>query len=175
MAVHWIRQIMLFFILVFLQVLIFNRIDIFGFATPLFYIYFILKLPVNLNRNIVLLLSFLIGFVIDLFSYTYGLNALACTLTGFIRHYAFLLFLPRELSEFNEPSIKNFGLNSFFKYVIFLVLIHHIVLFTTEALSLFDLKALLLRIAGSAILTVLLIFAAEGLNFSNLKNDRTKK
>ena len=169
MAINWFRQILFFLILLILQVWIFNKIHILGVATPLFYIYYILKLPVNTNRNIVLILSFLMGFFLDMFAYSYGFHMLACTMAGFTRHYAFRLFLPKELVEFDIPSIKDFGVGLFFRYIVSIVLIHHIVFFTVESLSLFDPLRLLYCIFGSAVLTIVLIFAAEGLTFSNIK------
>jgi rod shape-determining protein MreD len=169
MAINWFRQVLFFLILVMLQVWIFNKIHIFSVATPLFYIYYILKLPVNINRNGVLILSFLIGFFIDMFAYTYGFHMLACTVAGFIRHHAFRLFLPKELVEFDVPSIRDFGVGLFFRYIVSIVLIHHIVFYIVESLSLFDPLRVLSCIFGSAVLTIVLIFIAEGLTFGRFK------
>lgn len=65
-----------FIILVLLQVSVFNRIALFGYATPFLFLYFILKLPTTLSANWTMTLSFLMGLVIDIFSNTPGMYAL---------------------------------------------------------------------------------------------------
>ena len=65
-----IRFTLLFILLVFLQVWLFGNINLFGFATPLLYIYFLIKLPLRMNRNTIILLSVLMGFIIDIFGGT---------------------------------------------------------------------------------------------------------
>ena len=49
---------LLFIVLVLLQVLAFNRIALFGYATPFLFLYFILKLPTTLSPNWTMTLSF---------------------------------------------------------------------------------------------------------------------
>lgn len=169
MTTNWLKQILLFVLLVLLQVWVFNQIHLFGIATPLFYVYFILKMPTSINRNLVIFLSALIGFCIDLFNYTLGLNMLAATVAGFMRHYALNLFSPREMIESYIPSIKVFGFGPFMRYASFIILIHHIVLFTVEYLSLYDPLMILIRIGANFVLTLILIFAAEGFSFQIAK------
>ena len=72
MKLDYLYEMLLFAALIVLQVLIFNQISIFGFATPFLYIYFLLKLPVGRNLFYVIIAGFLLGFTIDIF-----LNTLA--------------------------------------------------------------------------------------------------
>lgn len=163
------RQILLFIVLVFLQVWLFNSIHLFGVATPLLYIYFLLKFPVSMNRNAVLLLSAFMGLVIDIFDYTLGLNMLAMTITGFLRYYFLKLFIPKDIFDEYIPSFVTFSKLVFMRYAGTLVLIHTLILFVVESFSLFDPLLLFLRIASSFILTILLIFAFESFNFDLFK------
>jgi rod shape-determining protein MreD len=158
------KQIGLFILLVFLQVGLFNRIHLLGYATPLAYIYFIIKLTGDMNRNVVMLLSALIGLTVDLFEYTLGLNMLACLIIGFFRYYLLNLFAPRDIFESYIPSFNTFGQGLFLRYAGFMVLLFAVVLFITEAFSLFDPLTLLYRIVGSFSLTFLLIYAFENMN-----------
>jgi rod shape-determining protein MreD len=164
-----IRQLLLFFLLVFLQVWLFNKIHLWGFATPLVYIYFIIKLPVEMNRNLVLLLSAFLGLIIDLFTSTLGVNMLATIVVGFSRAGFLKLFAPRDLFEFYSPSFSTFGRILFLRYTYLTILLHQIVLFSVESFSLFDPVTLILRIAGSFILTTLLIIAFESIQFEKIK------
>lgn len=71
--------------LVLLQVLVLNYVHIGQYATPLFYIYFILKFHTDTGRKELMLWSFAIGLCIDIFSNTPGMNAAAAVLLAFCR------------------------------------------------------------------------------------------
>ena len=163
MSIKWIGQILLFFFLILLQVWVFSQVHLFGIATPLAYLYFILNLPSSTNRNLVVFLSFILGLSIDIFSYTLGMHAIAATVAGFLRYYSLNLFTPKDLNEF-VPTIRSLGFLSYLKYAIPIVLLHNIVYFLVESLSLFDPIGLFLRIVSSFILTMIVIFAFEGFN-----------
>ncbi|MDR0832638.1 MAG: rod shape-determining protein MreD [Candidatus Symbiothrix sp.] len=168
MSISGIKQILLFILLVFLQVGLFNKVHLFGYATPLAYIYFIIKLPGDMNRNMVLLLSALIGLTVDIFEYTLGINMLACVLIGFLRFYLLKLFAPRDIFESYTPSFNTFGQALFLRYAGVMTFAFTMILFITEALSLFDPWTLFCRIVGSFLLTFLLIFAFENMNNAGL-------
>ena len=169
MSTNWLRYSLFFFLLVILQLCILNKIHLFGFATPLFYIYFILKLPADMRRNSLLLTAFLLGLIIDFFSYTLGLNALACTIVGFSRHYVLNAFAPKDMVSSFAPSVETFGFYLFMRYAAVLVVIHHVVFFVIESFSFFDLLTLVLRIIGSSILTLLLTLGTEQLKLDFLQ------
>ena len=164
-----IKQTLWFILLVFLQVGVFDKIHIFGYATPLLYIYFIIQLPINLNRNTVVLLAAMLGLCIDLFSYTLGLNMLACVVAGFFRHYLLKLFAPKDTHEGYFPASVTLGRTLFFRYAIGMILLHQLVLFSIESLSLFDPLNLFLRVVGSFTLTFILIFGLVNLNWGGTK------
>jgi rod shape-determining protein MreD len=169
MSPTWIRQTVLFILLVLLQVWLFNKIHIAGFATPLVYIYFIIKLPIEMNRNLVLLLSALLGLTIDMLTFTLGLNMLAAVTTGFLRTYILKLFAPRNIFESFSPSFASFGKAMFSRYAGVMILLHQIVLFATESFSLFDPLQLILRIGGSSLLTIFLVYIFEKLRYGQIK------
>ena len=159
---------MLFVILVFLQVWLFDNIHLFGFATPLLYIYFLIKLPIKMNRSSIMLLSALLGLVVDIFGSTLGLNMLVMVICGFLRHYIVKLFAPRDLADNCIPSFEAFGKFLFLRYAGVIALIQISLLYSIESFSLFNPGLLFLRIAGSFTLTFLLIFAFESLNIDIL-------
>lgn len=163
-----IKYAILFIVLVLLQVLVLNGISFFGYAVPFAYIYFILKLPIGYNRNLTVLLGFLLGFSIDLFCSTPGINAAATTLIAFISRPMQGLFFMTD--DYNDQT-PSYGLLrfSYMKYAIFMILIHHIALISIESFSFFNIKLVLLRVVLSTILTSVLIFAFEG--FSTKKKN----
>ncbi|MDR0233094.1 MAG: rod shape-determining protein MreD [Dysgonamonadaceae bacterium] len=165
MSANWLKYALFFFLVVLLQIWILNRVHLFGFATPLFYVYFILKLPGEMKRTSLLFTACLLGLVVDFFSYSLGLNMLACTIMAFSRHYVF----NTDIADSFVPSIETFGFPSFMRYAIILVVIHHIVFFVAESFTFLDPLTLSLKIAGSSILTVLLILGTEQLKLNFLK------
>ena len=56
----------LFIILTLVQVVC-NHICIFGVAIPIVYIYFIIRLPINISVNWAMTLAFLLGITIEIF------------------------------------------------------------------------------------------------------------
>jgi len=161
--------IMLFILLVFLQVGLFNNIHLFGFATPLLYIYFLIKLPVGMNRSTVLLLSALLGFIIDIFGSTLGLNMFVMVICGFLQYYMIRLFAPRDIPDDCIPSFDTFGKYFFLRFAGIITLIQVILLYYIESFSLFNLKLLFLHIISSFTITFLLIFAFESIKFDVFK------
>jgi hypothetical protein len=103
-------------------------------------------------------LGFLLGFTIDLFCNTPGLNAATSAFIGFISRPAQGLFF--TFDDYNNDQIP--GLSSYMKYAFLLTLVHHVSLIILESFSYFNPKILLLRIIISTIMTSLLILAFEG-------------
>ena len=160
-----IRRFFQFILLILLQITLFDKIYLFGYAVPLLYIYFIIKLPGNMNHSRVLFLSATLGLCVDWFNCTLGMNMLACVVIGGFRNIFLDWLAPRDLFEDYTPSFHLFGVWPFLRYVSIMTLLHHTILFISESLSFFDPLALFFRIAGSVILTIILIFAFESINF----------
>lgn len=152
----------LFFVLILAQVVICNNICLFNVAVPFVFIYFIVRLPLTMNINIVLTISFLCGLTIDMFSDTQGMHALSCTILAFIRKYILRLYIPREeeISD-GEVSIKSVGFMQYFKYLLTIVLTYCIIIFTIEALSFFNIMRLLSQIFFSTILSFVIILGID--------------
>lgn len=159
-----IQFLILYVLMVLAQVIVFNRICLFGYAVPLVFIYFIVKLPVTLHINWVLTVSFLMGLTIDIFSDTQGMNALACTILGLIRKSVLHLYFPREDEmTASQPSLRSLGVSVFLKYVFSISLLYCILFFFIESFSLFNPVRLFVKIASSTLLTFIIITAIDSL------------
>ena len=167
MAKELIKYALMFLALVLCQVVVFNHICLFGVAIPLVFIYFILKLPVTLDVNWTMTFAFLLGLTIDVFANTQGMNALACTVLAVIRTPVLHLYFPRQDDLTNpEPSVRSLGLAVFMKYAGTLTAAYCMRYFMIEAFTFFNFLTMLLRAAGSALLTFAIILAFEGLTSS---------
>ncbi|MFZ4059415.1 MAG: rod shape-determining protein MreD, partial [Ferruginibacter sp.] len=72
------RNISRFFLLILLQVLVFNNMHLNGYINPYVYVLFILLLPFETPQWLLLISAFLLGFGVDLFSDTMGMHTAAC-------------------------------------------------------------------------------------------------
>lgn len=147
--------------LLLVQVLFLNKIFLFGLATPFIYVYFILVLDRDIDKNTLLLVAFALGMLVDVFSNTPGVNAGATVLLAFIRMRLLRLFSPREEFDNYEPGIEVMGIWPFVRYAFIAVLVHHFVLFLLESFSVANIGYLLLRVVCSALLTVMLVMSLE--------------
>lgn len=168
MTSNWVKQLILFVVLVLLQVLVLNHISFQGYATPFLYVYFILKMPLGTNRNWLLFLGFVLGLTIDIFCNTLGLNAAATVFTAFVCLPIQRLFFERDDFEHFVPSLGNLGF-AFMKYIFFCVLLHCIVLISLSCFSYLNVTIIILRILSSTIFTALLIYAIEGFSVKKHK------
>lgn len=159
-----IQFILMFIIMVLAQIIIFNHLCLFNVATPLLFIYFIIKLPFSLNQNWLITLSFFIGFIIDIFSDTYGTHALSCTIISVLKRPIFKLYTPNDETFSNiQPSIKTLGFSVYCKYVITFSLFYSFVLFIIESFTFFNPLLLIIKIISSAILTSILIVGIDSI------------
>lgn len=164
------RGLFYFVVFVAIQIWVLNNIHFLRIATPFLYLYFIVKLPVGTSQAQVVFFSFLAGLTIDMFSNTPGMHAAACTLVGFIREPLIRFYMGKDLPEGIYPSYKTFGFGGFFRYVLTLVVIHHLALFLLESLTFFDPVFLAVRIAASTVMTTLLICTVEAFNIESQKS-----
>ena len=105
---------------VMVQVLILNRVHLFGVATPLLYVYFVLQLERNTPRWAVMVWAFALGLSIDTFANTAGVTAGSLTLIGLLQPYVLGLFVPRDAADNLSPSVRSLGLAPFFYYALVL-------------------------------------------------------
>lgn len=160
----FLQNILSFFVLVLVQVLILNNIKFLGFINPYLYILFIISLPVNINKVALLLMAFLLGLSIDIFSNTLGVHAFSTVFVAFFRENIIKLLIPRDDNfDMTVPSMLSFGRSQFVKYAIIMVVAHHAILLTVEAFSLNNFWFLILRILLNSTFTILLILGLERL------------
>ncbi len=151
-----------FVILVLVQVLILNNINFLGFINPYLYILFIITLPINLARSYLLLIAFILGLTIDVFTGTLGMHACATVAAAFVRAPLIKFFTPRDSNyELEFPSMKTFGTLNFVYYVALMVLVHHTVLFMVDTFSFHRIGYTMLLILSNVIFTLALLLGIE--------------
>ena len=164
MKIVYLKEVLVFILLILLQVLLLNRINVFGIATPVLYLYFLLKLPIGRNQFFVIISGFLLGLIIDIFLNTPGMNAAATTIMAAFRKPVINLFYDTEIYDEYVPGI-NTAAAPFVRFTIFMVLTHLTLLFFIESFTLFNLLNTVIRIISSSIISILLILALDGLTY----------
>jgi cell shape-determining protein MreD len=122
---------------------------------------FILLLPFESPKWLILLLSFILGLVIDLFSYTVGLHTSACTLVGFLAPWIQnMASTKQEYEPGMQPGIHGLGFRWFLSYTLIIVTIHHLVVYFLDAFSLSDFFTTLYHALINVLITtgIILIF-----------------
>ena len=156
-----VKYILLFVVVVLVQILFLNNIQFSGYVNPYFYIVFILMLPVSTSRFWLLLISFLLGLTIDVFSNTPGIHASATVFLGFVRPFLLSSDSSDDSDKFQSPSILNTGIRQFAIYVGIGVLLHHTFLFFIEVFSFHAFGDTLLRTILSSIFSYIVIFISQ--------------
>lgn len=125
------RWAILVVILVVFQVPMLHNWVVMSVAFPFQYIGLILLLPHRMGRGWVMLLAFVLGLIIDIFSNTPGMHASCSVLIAFGRQNWFG-FVADLTDEDVEISLNYLSVVRFAVYCLPLIFIHHLLLFTFE-------------------------------------------
>ena len=158
------RYVTLFIVLILVQVLVCDNILLFGVAVPFIFIFFILTLPLNTGLNILMSLSFLMGFLVDLFCDTLGLYCLACLLLSVLRKPIFYAYMPKEDKFISaSPSISSMGWPGYLKYALSLSAVFCALVFGIELFSFASFGRIVVMVASSTLFTLLLLLGTDAL------------
>lgn len=155
----------MFISLVLVQVLILNQVQFSGFVNPYIYVLFIILLPVSTPRYLVLILSFLIGLTVDIFSNSLGVHAAASVLVAYLRPLIIRLISNREEDRNDYPGLFQNGITWFLSYVSIVVFIHHVALFYLEVFMLSNFFSTLYRAFLSSVFSIFIIVLSQFLVF----------
>jgi len=161
MSFELIKRLAVFFVLCVVQILFLNHIRLFGVATPMLYILFVIIFHRNTPKWSLLLWSFALGLAIDVFSNTPGLAAGSMTLIAIIQPYLLELFIPRDSIEELRVSSTTLGLGKYIFFSTILIVIYCLVFFGLETFSIYNWTHWLTCAGSSALLTLILILSIE--------------
>lgn len=144
-----------FILLLLLQVVIFNRIDLFGFVNPYPYILFILLYPVNGNKAGLLISSFFLGLILDMFLNSGGSHAVACITLAYLRP-TFFKFSFGVSYEYQTVKINDRLSPERFSFILISVVTHHLILYLLEVFRFSLILDVLLRTLLTTIFTLII-------------------
>ncbi len=168
MVTQIIKYIGFFIAFILFQGIILNNIELSGYINPYLYVAFILMLPFETPNWLVLLIAFLLGLIMDMFTSTLGMHISATLFMAFCREYLLKLIAPRGGYEFNhKPSLQVMGFSWYLLYASILVLLHHLFLFYIESFKITQFFSTFFRAVFSSIFTLTLILAVQLFNFKS--------
>jgi hypothetical protein len=117
-----------------LQIFLFFNMALFGYAFCYIYIGFLLILPIETPKLLLMLIGMSTGLIIDIFYDTLGIHTAACILVAFIRPHIINILTPRGgYDTGSEVSLSSLGFQWVITYASLLIFAHHILLFFLES------------------------------------------
>ncbi|MDO9276356.1 MAG: rod shape-determining protein MreD [Lutibacter sp.] len=150
------NNIIRFLALLFLQVFVFNHMNIFGNINPMVYVSWVFLFPVRKKRSLFLVLSFLLGISIDFFSDSGGINAFAITFIAYFRLPILMAILRKPDIDYVQFNIRTISTNKAVLFIATLTLIHHFIVFALEYFSFNAILSIISNTLLTSIFTILI-------------------
>jgi hypothetical protein len=144
-----------FVIFLLLQLLIFNNINLLGYLNPYPYVLFILLYPVNSNKSVLLLGSFALGILLDMFCNSGGIHTMASVILAYIRPSLFKFAFGLSY-EYQTVKIADKITPERITLLLLAIFIHHFILFFFEYFRMDLLFTILTRTFLSSIFTFII-------------------
>lgn len=162
---EWSKQIGRYIFVMMLQVLLFDQLQLWGACHPYVYILCLLMLPITLPHSIDMIIGAAAGLVMDIFCNSLGVHTAACILVMYVRPYL-IGALVNDKDRLNEQiSLRAIGMEALLKYVVIMVVIHHLTVFLLAAWSWAHIGFVLLETVVSSTLTIFIIIGYNTLRF----------
>ena len=157
-AINWILRLVGLIFLILFQVLVLNKLNVSTYIHPYVYPMFIILLPFETPRWMILPLAFAVGFSIDMFNNTAGMHAAACVFIAFARPWLIKRYTPiTGYENVNAPSLSELGVVWFALFTLTVIFIHHSIYYFLQVFWMNDVGYLLLKIFLSTLVLTLLI------------------
>ncbi|MBN3584094.1 rod shape-determining protein MreD [Algoriphagus aestuarii] len=158
--------IVLILILGLFQILFLKNLALFGIAFCFIYLVGILSIPLQIRSVPLLLISFGVGLVIDIFYDTLGLNAAAVTFLAFLRPFWLKILRPNGgYDESTLPTLQEMGIGWFISYALPLIFAFCLVFFIADQWGTGSFIGVVNKSLFSSIFTLLLAIIVQLLFF----------
>jgi len=144
-----------FALLILVQVLVFNKLNFFGYINPMVYILFLYWYPIKQSRELFIALSFILGLFIDFFSDTMAINAAATVTIAFLRP-GIMRFVFGVNYEFQSFKLSSATRLQQFTFLVLLIFVHHLTFFVIEIFSFNNILLILKKVFSISLATLLL-------------------
>ncbi len=166
----WFKHTITFIILYLIQLLLLNKITLFGFVTPMIYIMFIMCLPFNSPKWLLVLLGFTSGLIMDCFTGALGFHALSMLVIAFLRP-AIIHIIPYngKKEEHLQPIFHDMKGLWYLQYAFCITFIHHFIYYMVDSMSMAHFGHTLWVILVNTLFTIICIYIAQMLFYKPSK------
>jgi rod shape-determining protein MreD len=126
-----------------------------GYISPFPYILFIILYPVNGNKSGLVVASFILGLIMDMFSNSGGIHATACLVLAYFRPAIFKFAFGLSY-EYQTVKLNDVLTPERFSFILLSVVIHHFTLFLLEAFQFSFIFDILIRTLLSTVFTIII-------------------
>ncbi|MFK7953173.1 MAG: hypothetical protein AB8B73_10025 [Ekhidna sp.] len=151
------EQVLNLIILLMIQLPLIHRITLFDRAFGFFYVGFLLLLPTTLSRSRLMIVAFVSGLMVDVFSNTPGIHAGASVFIMFIRNF-WLSIVEDDAKELVNVNMGSIGKMKFIYFLFPLVFIHHFLIFILENGGMHHFGMLISKVFFSSLFSSTMIF-----------------
>ena len=161
----WTKQLGRYIAVMLLQVLLFDQLQLLGVCHPYIYILCLLMMPITLPHSVDMIIGAIIGLVMDVFCNSLGIHTAACILLMFVRPYLIGAIVNNKDRLNEQISLHAIGMEAMLKYVILLVVLHHLIVFALGAWSWQHIGFVILETLVSSTVTILVIMGYNALRY----------
>lgn len=162
---NFIYNILIIILLCLIQIMIFNQINILSYLNIHIYIIFVFIYPVYANRFIFIILSFLMGLIIDYFMNTGGIHTFSITLISYLKQDILRFIAGKNIITGDDLSIFELSFNKKVILIFLIILLYYFSLFLLEIFKISDIKTILIKsltgIIFNTILSIIYISITE--------------
>lgn len=153
----WSKQIGRYFLVMLLQVLLFDQLQLLGVCHPYIYILCLLMMPITLPHSADMIIGAVVGLIMDIFCNSLGVHTASCIFIMFIRPYL-IGAIVNDKDRLNEQiTLRTLGMEPLLKYVVILVLAHHLMVFLLAAWSWSHIGFVAVETIVSSLITISII------------------
>ena len=151
-----------FIFLLFLQVFLLNNINLFGFINPNLYLLFLIVYRFDGNPSLLIFLGFFMGLLLDLLTQGSGAHTISALTIAFIRP---IIIRTSFGVNYDIPMgmIEGTQLNQRIIYLLFMISIHHLLLYIIIYLSLDSILIILKNTLFTSFFTFVMVYISLGL------------
>ena len=161
----WTKQIGRYIVVMILQVLLFDQLQLLGVCHPYIYILCLLMMPITLSHSADMIIGAVVGLIMDIFCNSLGVHTAACIFIMFIRPYL-IGAIVNDKDRLNEQiSLRALGMEALLRYVVILVVVHHLIVFLLAAWSWAHIGFVLAETIVSSLITISVIIGYNALRY----------
>lgn len=148
-----------------LQVLLFDQLQLLGVCHPYIYVLCLLMMPITLSHSADMIIGAIAGLIMDIFCNSMGVHTAACIFIMFIRPYL-IGAIVNDKDRLNEQiSLRSLGMEALLRYVVILVVIHHLIVFMLAAWNWAHIGFVLVETLVSSLVTISVIIGYNSLRY----------